>query len=75
MTSVLAVAGLVVIGDATILGVYLGSDARVSPLGVVAVAASLIRIGAGLAVVRRASALLRSNAVRARSAVGRDARR
>ena len=73
--AVLAVAGLVIIGDVTILGVYLGSDTPVSPLGVIAVAASLTRIGVSLLTVRCASAFRRRTVVPAPSPVGRDARR
>lgn len=71
VASVLAVAGLVIIGDVTIIGIYLGSDAR----GVIAVVASLIRIGASLLIVRRAAAFRRREAIPAPSLVGRDARR
>ncbi|WP_125810254.1 permease prefix domain 1-containing protein [Actinoplanes sp. ATCC 53533] len=73
--TVLAVAGLVVVGDVTIVGVYLCSGAPVQPLGLVAVTASLIRIGVSLLTVRRATALRRRVMVPDRSPVGRDARR
>jgi len=55
--AVLAVAALVIAGDVVILGGYLGSQPPVSPLGALAVAASLIRIGISLVVLRRTAAL------------------
>ena len=75
VAAVLAVAGLVIVGDVTILSVYLRSDGPVSPIGVIAVAASLVRIGVSLVTVRHASAFRRREAVPAPSPVGRDARR
>jgi hypothetical protein len=66
-TAVLAVAGLTVAGDVTIVGVHLASDAPATPLGIVAVAASLTRIVVSLVIVRRAAALRRRAAIPARS--------
>jgi len=51
--AVLAVAGLVVVGDVTVVAVYVGSDAPAGALGIVAVAASLTRIGFSLVVASR----------------------
>ena len=65
--AVLAVAGLVITGDATIVTVYLASDVPVSPLGVLAIAASLIRIGVSLVTVRRAATVRRQTTAPARS--------
>jgi len=73
--AVLAVAGLVITGDVTILSVYLASDVPVSPFGVLAVAASLIRIGVSLVTVRRAATFRRRTTVPARSGTGRNPRR
>lgn len=70
VTAVLAVTGLVAVGDATIVAVYLGSDAPATPLGIVAIAASLIRIGVSLVTVRRAATLRRRAVTPARSRVG-----
>ncbi|MEV6637883.1 permease prefix domain 1-containing protein [Actinoplanes sp. NPDC051470] len=75
VVAVLAVAGLAITGDLTILAVYLGSDAPTPPLGLVAVAASLIRIGFSSITIRRAAALRRRTATPDRSTVGRNARR
>jgi hypothetical protein len=70
----LGVAGLTIAGDVTIVGVYLGSDPLATPLGIVAVVASLTRIGVSLVTVRCAAGFRRRAAVPARSPVARDAR-
>jgi hypothetical protein len=75
VAAVLAVAGPAITGGLTVLGVYLGSDSPAQPPGMVAVAASLIRIGLGLLTVRRTAARRRRATVPARSPVGIDARR
>ena len=75
VVAVLAVAGLAITGDLTILAVYLGSDAPTPPLGLVAVAASLIRIGFSSITIHRAATMRRRATGPDRSMVGRDARR
>jgi hypothetical protein len=72
--AVLAIAGLAIAGDVTTIGVYLGSDYLPTPLGIVAVAASLTRIGVSLVIVRHDAALRRRAAVPARPPVPHDAR-
>jgi hypothetical protein len=52
---VISVAGLVIVSDVTIVGVYLGSHAPATPVGIVAVAAAATRVGVSLIVVVRAT--------------------
>lgn len=75
-SAVLAVAGLAIAGDLAIVGVYLASDSPAAPLGIVAIAASLTRVGVSLVIAHRAAALQRHGAIPARSPVRRrDTRR
>jgi len=62
--AVLAVAGLAIAGDVTIVGVYLESGYPARPLAMIAVAASLLRVGVSLVVVRRAAEVRRSTSRR-----------
>jgi HAAS domain-containing protein len=75
LAGVVIVAGLAVTGDLAVIGVYLGSGGPARPLAVVAIAASLIRIGLSLVTIRHAAALRHREAGPVRSVVDRDARR
>ena len=59
LTATHAVALLALLGDLTIIGLYLRSGIPLSPLAVVATAGSLTRIGCSLTVIRHTSALRR----------------
>jgi hypothetical protein len=65
LTAAMAVAILAIGGDAVILGVWIGSGPGARPLAVVAVGASLIRVGCSLVALRRTVALRRRLADRA----------
>jgi len=71
LVAVVAVGVLVVGADVAVIAVYLGSGWPARPLGVVAVAASVIRSGCCLGAVRHAAALHRRLVDR----TGRDAHR
>ena len=57
LAGVVTVAGLAVTGDIAIIGIYLGSGGAARPLAVIAITASLTRIGLSLVTIRHAVAL------------------
>jgi hypothetical protein len=73
--AVVTVAGLAVTGDVAIIGAYLATGGPARTLAVVAVVASLTRIGLSLITIRRAAAVRHRAARPVRPVVERDARR
>lgn len=56
----MALASLVLAADTTLIAIHLWSDVPVRPLAVLAITASLVRIGCGTAALRRAGAMRRA---------------
>ena len=75
LAGVVTVAALAVISDVAIIGAYMGSDGPARTLAVVAIGASLIRIGLSLVTIRRAAALHRHASGPVQPVVDRHARR
>lgn len=67
VAAVLAVAGLVLAADITVIAIYTGSGIPWRPLAMIAVAASLVRIVGSLITVRHAASFVRFRRRRARS--------
>ena len=71
MTATIAIATLTLIGDVTVIGLYL-SPTAVRPLAILAISASLIRIAASLVTLRHAT--LMRHTIRPRTAEPADTR-
>jgi hypothetical protein len=78
LSATVAIAALAVVGDLTVITLYLGSAAPARPLAVLAIGASLIRIAASVVTLRHATLMRHRGTLRASEppASGRhDARR
>jgi hypothetical protein len=78
LTATIAVAALALVGDLTVITLYVRSAALVRPLAILAIGASLIRITCSLVTLRHATLMRRSSTPRAPEPAGtgrRDAHR
>lgn len=57
LSTTVALAGLVLVADLAVIAVYARSGIPLQPLGIVALAASMIRVGCGVFTVRRATTI------------------